>query len=481
MKKNLLSQAAAWCLLAPTLATLGSLPAAAASQVGSPASAVATRGLEVNADKGLAPGSQLRLTLEASPGGEATARLPGPNVLVPLQEVAPGRYRGRYTVRQSDRIDPKAVIRVSFIAANQTVVSNYTFPPSFQLPVVAAAVPSPIFAPSPQPAPSPTIVVQAPQPALLPAPLRIERFDLAPVGRAEPGSELLFRLSGAPGATVSFDIPGMVSGVPMREVRSGQYEGVYTIRRQDNLGAAGLVTATLRTIDNRVVTATLSRPLVSDNRPPQIGNLLPREGDAVPRGATLVSGSLSDGDGTGVDPNSVRIVVSGRDVTSLAQVTPREFSFQGQFPSGHHTVEVTVADRAGNVAQKSWGFDVGTSVAGAPSAVLPLMVTSHPDRAPIGENPTTVRGRTAPFAMVRVRVDAVAPNGRLANAGVAEQLLSESVQADANGEFSFTFNPRYHRDNASSLPVPGTRYEVSISAQRDNQTVESRLMLFQRT
>jgi hypothetical protein len=54
------------------------------------------------------------------------------------------------------------------------------------------------------------------------------------------------------------------------------------------------------------------------------------------------------------------------------------------------------------------------------------------------------------------------------------------VQADANGEFSFHFNPRYVRDNASSLPVPGTRYDVSITANRDNTTTESRLVLFQR-
>jgi len=82
--------------------------------------------------------------------------------------------------------------------------------------------------------------------------------------------------------------------------------------------------------------------------------------------------------------------------------------------------------------------------------------------------------------MVRVRVDAISPIGRRASSGVAEQLLSEAVQADANGDFSFTFNPRYTRDNATSLPVPGTRYDVSISAQRDNLTAESRLMLFQR-
>ena len=472
MKKHLLSQAAALCMLAPA-ASLLSLSASAAPNVVA-ATVPQAHGLEVNADNGVAPGSQLRLTLDASPGGQATARIPGLDAPLVLREVSPGRYTGRYTVRGSDRIDPSAVIRVSFTAANRTVVANYTFPTSFMQPVASAAA-------------QPTFTVQRPiviAPAVVLAPtlpLRIERFAVAPVGRAEAGAELLFRLDGMPGATAWLDIPGVVLRVPMRETRPGHYEGSYTLRRQDNLGAAGLVTATLRSDDNRVVTATLSQPLVNDNRPPQIGNLSPRQGEAVSSGTTLVSGSFDDASGAGVDPQSVRIFISGRDVSSLAQVTPREFSVRDRLPPGRHTVEVVAADRAGNVAQKSWSFDVGSAVLGAPSVVLPLMVMSHQNNAVVDHNATTIRGRTAPFATVTVRVDAIAPLvGRRVDAGVAQRLLAESVQADANGDFSFTFSPRQVRDNASTLPVPGTRYDVSISANRDNQTSESRLMLFQR-
>jgi hypothetical protein len=466
MKKHLLSQAAALCLLAS--AGLFSLPAAAATDAAVAPGAPQTKGLEVNADSGVAPGSQLLLTLEATPGGQASARIPGPDISVPLKEVSPGRYSGRYTVRRTDRIDPAAVIKVSLTASGRTVVANYTFPPSFMAPVAVAPA-------------QPIVIAQAPvivQP--ISAPLRIERFAVAPLGRAEPGAELLFRLNGMPGATAWLDIPGVVARLPMRETRPGHYEGSYTLRQQDNLGAAGPVTATLRSDDNRSVTATLSQPLVNDNRPPQIANLLPRQGEAVGGGPTLVSGSFNDASGAGVDPQSVRVVVSGRDVTSLAQITPREFSWRDRLPPGRHTVEVTAADRAGNVAQKSWSFDVGSAVPGGPSAVLPLAVMSHQNNGYVGRDVTTIHGRTAPFAMVHVRVDAISPAGRRVEAGVGQRLLSESVQADANGDFSFDFDPRYVRDNASSLPVPGTRYDVSLSANRDNVTSESRLMLFQR-
>lgn len=473
MKKHLLSQAAAWCLLAP--AALISLPAAAATDTVTVAIAPQTRGLEVNADNGVAPGSQLRLQLEATPGGQASARLPGLDTPLPLKEVSPGLYSGRYTVRRSDRIDPAAVIKVSLSAGGRTAVGNYTFPSSF---IASVAI-----------APAPALVAIAPAPALVvaqviaqpAAPLRIERFSVVPLGRAEPGAELQFRLEAIPGAIAWVDIPGVTSHLPMLETRPGHYQGSYTLRQRDDLAASGPVTATLRADDNRIATATLRQPLVNDNRPPQIGNLSPRQGDAVSAGPTLVSGTFNDPSGAGVDPQSVRIVVSGRDVTDRAQVTPGDFSLRERLPPGRHTVEVTAADRAGNVAQKSWSFEVGSAVLGAPAAGLPLMVTSHQNNGFVGRDVTTIRGRTAPFATVQVRVDAISPASRRVDASVGQRLLSESVQADANGDFSFEFSPRSVRDNASSLPVPGTRYDVSITANRDNATSESRLMLFQRS
>ena len=263
MKKHLLSHAAAWCLLAP--AALLALPSSAATVAEAATAGPQARGLEVNADSGVAPGSQLRLALEATPGGQASARIPGVDVAVPLKEVSPGNYTGQYTVRRSDRIDPAAVIKVSLTADGRTVHGNFTFPPSFMAPVAAAPA----------------------QPAVVAPP--------------------------------------------------------------------------------KVVATT-----------------------------------------------------------------------------------------------------------------LPLVVMSHQNNGGVGQEVTTIRGRTAPFATVHVRVDAIPPAGRRADAAVAQRMLSEAVQADANGEFSVDFNPRFFRDNASSLPVPGTRYEVSISASRDNLTSESRLLLFQR-
>jgi hypothetical protein len=82
-----------------------------------------------------------------------------------------------------------------------------------------------------------------------------------------------------------------------------------------------------------------------------------------------------------------------------------------------------------------------------------------------------------------VRVDAIAPADRACQLGCGGAIsLSETVLADANGDFSFVQPPLCRDSTPASLPVPGTRPTTSRSSARptDNQTAESRLMLFQR-
>jgi len=56
--------------------------------------------------------------------------------------------------------------------------------------------------------------------------------------------------------------------------------------------------------------------------------------------------------------------------------------------------------------------------------------------------------------------------------GVAQQVYAQTLQADANGNFEFDFRTPY--------PVPGTRYDVWMSANKADVTSETRLVLFQR-
>ncbi len=111
----------------------------------------------------------------------------------------------------------------------------------------------------------------------------------------------------------------------------------------------------------------------------------------------------------------------------------------------------------------------------APSLPLavPVQLLSPGNNAAIDGSQVIIQGRATPGAMVRVKVDAVAPaqDGRMS---VAQPVLEQTVQADRNGNFSFSFGqPRV-------MPAPGTRYEVSAESLDGGQASGSRLVLFQR-
>ncbi len=147
-------------------------------------------------------------------------------------------------------------------------------------------------------------------------------------------------------------------------------------------------------------------------------------------------------------------------------MTPDSFNLRASLPPGRHTVEVTARDRAGNAVRRDWSFEVSGGVV---PVALPLQVMSPGNGATI-EGPTTVTGRTAPFATVQAKVDA---SLRVQTGfGVDQQVFSQTLQADGNGNFSFTFAPR--------LPLPGTRYEVTVAATKAGVTSEARMTLHQR-
>lgn len=294
----------------------------------------------------------------------------------------------------------------------------------------------------------------------------------------EPGSRLRFRLEGTPRAQASIRIRGVEGDIPLREVERGVYVGRHVVRRADRIEDQAPIRAILRS-GNRTTTARYTIPPgmadvaaaprpprgEDDTRAPVIANLSPREGDTVRGGPnTVVSGNFEDRGGSGVDPNSVRIMLSGRNVTADAQVTPDSFTYRAPLPPGRHTVDVTARDRAGNAMRRSWSFEIASG-----PATVPIQILSHSNNAQVEGN-VHVRGRTAPFASVNVKVDAVPPV--VGQFGVAQRVFTQALQADAQGNFDFSFS--------SPFPIPGSRYDVSMTASKADVTTEARLVLFQR-
>jgi hypothetical protein len=301
MKARLLrTHVAALMLLAPAASFIALPGTAMAAKRVAPAPEIFT--LSVNSDEGLRAGADLDFSVEGTPRSKVSVALAKTNIVVSLRETSAGMYRGSYTVRSRDRIDPTSTISARLTSGSRTATRSFTWPGSFQqLAMGNAPAPTPVAAP------------------------RIEQFRMWP-NRVEPG----------------------------------RYEGTYTVRQRDNPAAFETATATLRS-GNQVATARLSNPNVArDNTPPSVGDLTPRPGEVVSSaGNTLVSANFEDAGGRGVDPATVRITLSGRDVTRDARITPREFSFRDDLPPGRYTAEVTARDFAGNAVNKTWSFEVG--------------------------------------------------------------------------------------------------------------------------
>lgn len=460
MKKELRNYVVSALLLVPGAASLVILPSTALAQWNRPE----VRSLSATADGRLEPGTLLTFTLEGTPRAQATLRIRGLSDTISLRETERGVYVGRYTLSRSDRIDPDATVRATVDDGERAAAADYA---------LAEILPR---------GRAPLLQPRAAEP-------RIERFGIAPIERIEPGTDLRFALEGTPGARVTIDVPGVGNDIALREVRSGVYEGGYTIRRVDNFNPNRPIVATMR-IGERVSSANVAFPvarLAPDTQPPAIGNLSPREGEQIRTGAPLqIGASFDDGRGSGVDPSSVQVILSGRNVTRDAQINREGFNLRAALPPGRHLVEVTARDLAGNTVRRAWNFEVTGGiaqnplpvvVAPAPMVVVPAVTVSlgaqvinHIPNEEIGPDPILIKARTYPGATVLVNVRAIPPAPPAA--GQARTVYAQTLQADGEGIISFTMVP--------GTPYPGERYEIVMVSRRGSATQESRFMLQQR-
>ena len=419
------------------------VPATEAATVSKKAPAPVIENFTLDPANRTTPGTEISFVVEGTPRGKVSVRISGVSRAITLTEVDPGVYEGSYTVRSSDKIAPKASTRATLTRSGRSAIATAA------LDAADTAAPTAT-------APAPTApAVGAPQ---------IERLNVAPVDKLDPGVDLKFTLVGTPGAHAVLAIEGVVRDINMKEVKPGQYEASYTVRRLDHFPASGNIFATLEA--GGLVTRTrLNQSLLVAAKPPVLKNMLPKEGETIAQGPTNISATFDDTGGVAIDPKSVRVLFDGRDVTQNAAITPQFFTYRIAPAPGSHQVQVTAQDMTGNAVRYAWNFTVGPNVAG-----VPIGITSHQNNAQVSGGATEVRGRTAPNAQVDVKVSQVASVAGLF--GVNQELLSQTVRADGSGNFMFRFQPQ--------INVPGSRYEISLKARTDQaQSRDMQLVLFQ--
>ena len=311
-----------------------------------------------------------------------------------------------------------------------------------------------------------------------PTALEVQSLDVTSDFGVAPGSRLRFRLEGTPNAQASVRIRGVQSSIPLRETEPGVYVGRYIITRSDRIEDQAPIRAVLRH-GNRTVSASYNVPAGLANNeaaapPPQqqqqqqqlrIERFSAAPVDRIEPGAVLRF-SLEGMPGAAAFVNLPGIANN----VPLREVRPG-------FYEGSYTLRrsdalnprgaVVAVLRAGDRVVRA---NLDHPLVSAGPAGVPIQILSHSNNAQVEGSSTHVRGRTAPFASVNIKVHAVPPI--VGQFGVAQQVFSQTVQADANGRFDFNFT--------SPFPVPGTRYDVSMTASKADVTTEARLVLYQR-
>ena len=295
-------------------------------------------------------------------------------------------------------------------------------------------------------------------------------FQVSSDGGLEPGARLQFTLQGTPRAMASIRISGARDAISLNETARGVYTGRYIISKRDRIDPDSPIRATMRH-GNLSVAASYGFPPDIDQvavAPPQqmrIERFHMATQDRIEPGAELrftlegIPGASAYVDLPGIASNVL-----------LRETRP------GHYEGAYVMRRSDILDMSSSiVATLRAGDRVATSTLARPvfqagPAPVTIQILSHSNNSQIEGSVTRVRARTAPFAEVSVKVDAVPPV--VGQFGVAQRVFTQTMYADASGNFDFSFSPPF--------PLPGTRYDVSMTASKADATNEARLVLYQR-
>ncbi len=309
----------------------------------------------------------------------------------------------------------------------------------------------------------------------------IDNFTVQPVDRLTPGNQLVFTVEGTPNARVRVNMGNSNQSVRLREVRSGYYEGRYTIRTQDRFNDNTTFKANLQS-GNQSITAVSRQPLPVGNnnnnynnqygdltidsfRVNSFSNLQPGTelvftliGTPDANAAYSIDGIAYDQPMRQVSPGRYegRYVIRSRDVFS---------STGGMVTASLKDGERVIRARLQDNLNASNSYNTSNMPL---NEAFPLEILT-PDNNSQVSSTVEVKGITAPNATVTINV--TARNNLIGSFGFERNIINRTVQADARGNFTVSFDP--------SGILPGTRYEVNLNASNGEQSKKQTLVLVQ--
>jgi len=282
------------------------------------------------------------------------------------------------------------------------------------------------------------------------------------------GDTLVVTATGDPGAKASFDLMGVITDVPMKEVSNGRYEGEFVIHRGMQVQNGTLVAHLSRNGRESVLESRravdISAGNSNDNQ--NVGGadffqVTPAQGAVVNTSRPTVHVNLD----SKLTPGSARVFLDGNEVTNQAQTMGSAVHFvpNSDLANGSHRVSVQAVDRNGRLLSRDWDFSVngttGYNNGGAINPYAPTINLSNLNNGSSVGAIFNVQGQTTPFSQVSVTAQSQR-NLIPGIIGVQNQVASVSGQADAQGRFNLPVD-------VSRVPL-NTNLALRISAS-DNQ------------
>ncbi|MBS2035037.1 copper amine oxidase N-terminal domain-containing protein [bacterium] len=280
------------------------------------------------------------------------------------------------------------------------------------------------------------------------------------------GDTLVVTATGEPGAQATFDIMGVVTDVPMREVSSGRYQGEFTVRRGLQVQNGTLVAHLSRNGQESVLESRravdINGGATADNQPSsEYFQVSPAQGSVVNTSRPTLHVNLD----SKLTPGSARVFVDGNEVTNQVQVMGSAVHYvpQNDMNNGYHRVSVQAVDRNGRLLSRDWDFTVqnstGYNQGGAINPYAPSINLTNLNNGGVVGDMFNVQGQTTPFS--QVSLVAQAQRSLIPGIiGVQNQVASVTRQADGQGRFDLPLDLR---------GVPrNTTLELRIQAS-DNQ------------
>ncbi len=176
------------------------------------------------------------------------------------------------------------------------------------------------------------------------------------------GMTLNFELKAAPSQKATLYLQDGAIEIPFKEVSAGMYRAEYVVpstqvkalsfRDDDAFAVVGTGT-------NRVAIQA-GQPVMVDNKRPDIRNFEPERLKRVIQRRPAITAELMDENGSGINTQTLKLMVDGKDMTSQAYVTNRLVVLKpdADLSIGKHLVRLSVEDLAGNQSTVETEFEV---------------------------------------------------------------------------------------------------------------------------